>query len=320
MTIRTNTTNNNSNHKSFVSTSAPSTEEEIDAVAFNVNADVFNEGNISFAHATSVTSTDTTGGYGQLNNNNNNSATTTNAANNTAHQTTPIAYSTGKPPQPPQTQPRSSSSSVAVATGAPTATPTSTTTQTTSTSTTTSTTRGNNSQCCTGTCTTVQRWICCGITSTVLLSIFLCCILPFILVAISIGSAANSKGVDYYYDDDYWNDFLVLLMILMKKTYYTSLTIFIVMRLKRRAVQSHPTQTPQIPLTLQIPHPMKMKIEMKINDYYMETKMKKKIIVPSFVIVCMARYYYDTSQNNITSHRIKPINNIIVILLRKLYD
>ena len=82
------------------------------------------------------------------------------------------------------------------------------------------------------------------------------------------------------------------------------------MRLKRRAVQSHPTQTPQIPLTLQIPHPMKMKIEMKINDYY----------IPSFVIVCMARYYYDTSQNNITSHRIKPINNIIVILLRKLYD
>ena len=118
--------------------------------------------------------------------------------------------------------------------------------------------------------------------------------------------------------------FIILLMILTKTTYYTSLTIFIVMRLKRRAVQSHPTQTPQIPLTLQIHHPMKMKMKiemkMKINDYYMETKMKRKIIVPSFVIVCMARYYYDTSQNNITSHRIKPINNIIVILLRKLYD
>ncbi|OEU12914.1 hypothetical protein FRACYDRAFT_276621 [Fragilariopsis cylindrus CCMP1102] len=197
MTIRT-ITNKNKNNKSFAS-SAPSTEEEIDAAAFNVNADVFNEGNISFAHAESVDlsgsgliPTSTAGGYGQLNKSA--SATTTNAANNTAHQTTPIAYSTGKPQQPLQTQPRSSSSSVAVATGAPTSIPipTSTTTQTTSTSTTTSTTRGNNSQCCIGTCTTVQRWICCGITSTVLFSIFLCCILPFILVAISIGSAANS--------------------------------------------------------------------------------------------------------------------------------
>ena len=119
-------------------------------------------------------------------------------------QTTSIAYSTGKPPQqPPQPQPRSSSSSsVAIATGAPTPLPTPTsTTHITSTSTTTTTsTRGNNSQnCCTG-------WTCCGITSIVLFSIFICCILPFIIVAIAIGSAAsNIPGmVDYNNDDQYY--------------------------------------------------------------------------------------------------------------------
>jgi hypothetical protein len=112
-----------------------------DAVAANVNADVFNENKIPFAHTTSVKlleqsssaqlgSTATACGYGQLN------------------DTT--AYSTGKPSQPPQQQqqqPRSSS--VAVATGAPTSTQTTTI------------------RCCTG-------LTCCGITCVILLTIFVC--------------------------------------------------------------------------------------------------------------------------------------------------
>ena len=76
MTIRN---NNNSNDKSFAS-SAPT--EETDAVAFNVNAvDVFNEDNIPFAHATTVSTTAANSGYGQLNSNNNASATTTTTNN-----------------------------------------------------------------------------------------------------------------------------------------------------------------------------------------------------------------------------------------------
>ncbi|OEU10304.1 hypothetical protein FRACYDRAFT_247252 [Fragilariopsis cylindrus CCMP1102] len=188
MTIRDNNSNNN---KSFAS-AAPTTET--DAVAFNVNAadDVFNEDNIPFAHASSVSTTTAANnsGYGQLNSNNNAGATTTTT---NAAQRTPIAYSTGKPPQPPRSS--SSSSSVAVATGAPTPTPTpiyathttrynnssecctrwnscggitcapmptptSATTKTTGT--TTTSTRGNNSECCTG-------LTCCGITSIVLI-------------------------------------------------------------------------------------------------------------------------------------------------------
>ena len=198
MTIR----NNNSNDKSFAS-QAPTEETDDAVVAFNVNAvDVFNEDNIPFAHASSEVelssisggglSTSTTaansGLYGQLN-------TTTNAV---AAPTTPIAYSTGKPPQPPPPsqqpppppQPRFSSS-IAVTTGAPIPTPTSTT-QITSTSTATTTTRGNsrrnnnNSQnCCSG-------LTCCGITAIVLSSIFVCCIVPTILIFWAIGSAVNN--------------------------------------------------------------------------------------------------------------------------------
>ena len=191
MTIR----NNSSNNKSFAS--APTEETDDAVVAFNVNADVFNADNIPFAHASSEVelssisggglSTSTTaansGLYGQLN-------TTTNAV---AAPTTPIAYSTGKPPQPPppsqQPQPRFSSS-IAVTTGAPIPTPTSTT-QITSTSSTTAT-RGNsrrnnnNSQnCCSG-------LNCCGITAIVLSSIFVCCIVPTIIIFWAIGSAVNN--------------------------------------------------------------------------------------------------------------------------------
>ena len=182
MTIRNN--NNNSNDKSFAS-SAPT--EETDAVAFNVNAvDVFNEDNIPFAHATTVSTTAANSGYGQLNSNNNASATTTTT---NAAQRTPIAYSTGKQPQPPPPQqqppPQSRSSSVAVATGAPTPTPTPIYA--------THTTRYNNSsECCT-------RWNTCGgITCIVLSCFFIGCCLPIIIsIIMTVGFAAN-----YDYDDD----------------------------------------------------------------------------------------------------------------------
>jgi len=184
MTIRDNSNNN----KSFAS--APTTETN--AVAFNVNADdVFNEDNIPFAHASSVSTSAANSGYGQLNNNAG-ATTTTNAA-----QTTPIAYSTGKPPQPPPPQPRSSSSSVAVATGAPTPTPTSATqtTSTTTTSTLGNSRRNNSSECCTG-------WNTCGGITCIVLSCFcICCFLLIIIgIIMSIDFAAK-----YDYDDDSYN-------------------------------------------------------------------------------------------------------------------
>ena len=178
MTIR----NNSSNDKSFAS-QAPTEETDDAVVAFNVNAvDVFNEDNIPFAHATTVSTTAANSGYGQLNSNNNASATTTttNAAHAAGH--TPIAYSTGKPPQPPR------SSSVAVATGAPTPTPTPISA--------THTTRYNNSsECCT-------RWNTCGgITCIVLSCFFIGCCLPIIIsIIMTVGFAAN-----YDYDDDSYN-------------------------------------------------------------------------------------------------------------------
>ena len=148
MTIR-----DNGNNKSFAS-AAPSTEEETyDPEAFIVNA----ADNV-FALSVSTTAANNSG-YGQLNK-------SASATTNAGAQTTPIAYSTGQPPQPP-----SSSSSVAVATGAPMPTPTSTTQFSTIA---TTSRRNNNSECCTG-------WTCCGIISIVLLSIFICCISYFII-------------------------------------------------------------------------------------------------------------------------------------------
>ncbi|OEU23322.1 hypothetical protein FRACYDRAFT_267501 [Fragilariopsis cylindrus CCMP1102] len=170
------TIQDNGNNKSFAS--APSTEEEsYDPEAFIVNAadDVF---------ALSVSTTAAANsGYGQLN------KSAISATTNAAAHTTPIAYSTGKPPQPPSPQPRPSSSSVAVATGAPMPTPTSATTKTTSTTTTTNT-RGNNSQCC---CTGLT---CCGITSIVLVSIFfiiLICILAPVLFILFLGNVLDGN-------------------------------------------------------------------------------------------------------------------------------
>ncbi|OEU23323.1 hypothetical protein FRACYDRAFT_267502 [Fragilariopsis cylindrus CCMP1102] len=187
MTIRDNNSNNN---KSFAS-AAPTTTET-DAVAFNVNADddVFNEDtNIPFAHASSLSTTTTTaannsGLYGQLNNNNNAGATTTTTH---AAQRTPIAYSTGKPPQP-------RSSSVAVATGAPTPTPTPIYA--------THTTRYNNSsECCT-------RWNTCGGITCIVLSCFFigCCLPIFLSIIMTIGFATNYD----YDDDDSYNNMAVV--------------------------------------------------------------------------------------------------------------
>eukprot|EP00751_Fragilariopsis_kerguelensis_P047205 CAMPEP_0171054088 /NCGR_PEP_ID=MMETSP0736-20130129/54891_1 /TAXON_ID=186038 /ORGANISM="Fragilariopsis kerguelensis, Strain L26-C5" /LENGTH=160 /DNA_ID=CAMNT_0011508191 /DNA_START=51 /DNA_END=533 /DNA_ORIENTATION=- len=99
----------------------------------------------------------------------------------------PIAYSTGKPPQPPpppQQLSQPQSSSIAVATGAPTSTHMR------------NNARDNNQACCAG-------WTCCGITCAVLTSIFVCCVLPFVVAAIVIGHTAHSVLTEM--DDEVWN-------------------------------------------------------------------------------------------------------------------
>jgi hypothetical protein len=162
-------------NKSFAS--AP-TEDEMrgtnnngfNAVAVSVNAD-YDDNNIPFAHATSVE-----------------------LLEQTTLAQTPVAYSTGKPPQPPQQQQQQQqqpqSSSIAVATGAPTST------QTTAAATTTTTIhRRNNNQCC-------ADWTCCGITCVILSSIFICCVLPFIIAAIAITTATQSVMPEL--DDEFW--------------------------------------------------------------------------------------------------------------------
>jgi hypothetical protein len=163
-------------NKSFAS--AP-TEDEMrgtnnngfNAVAVSVNAD-YDDNNIPFAHATSVE-----------------------LLEQTTLAQTPVAYSTGKPPQPPQQQQQQQqqqqpqSSSIAVATGAPTST------QTAAAAATTTTHRRNNNQCCAG-------WTCCGITCVILSSIFICCVLPFIIAAIAITTATQSVMPEL--DDEFW--------------------------------------------------------------------------------------------------------------------
>jgi hypothetical protein len=112
------------------------------------------------------TATATAGGYGQLNNTN--------------------AYSTGKPPQPPQQQPQPRSSSVAVATGAPASTQTTTTTIF----------EDETMQLIKN--VVLYRVDLLRNTSVILLSIFACCVLPFIIAAIAIGTAANNILTDIF--------------------------------------------------------------------------------------------------------------------------
>ena len=98
----------------------------------------------------------------------------------------PVAYSTGKPPQPPPRPQPILSSSVVVATGSPSD-------QINRNST-------RNRDCCAG-------WTCCGITIIVLTSIFVCCFLPIIITAVAIGRASHAiltaNDDISFWDNDY---------------------------------------------------------------------------------------------------------------------
>mmetsp|Transcript_24816 Transcript_24816/g.27790 ORF Transcript_24816/g.27790 Transcript_24816/m.27790 type:complete len:178 (-) Transcript_24816:615-1148(-) len=174
MTIRDINANDNSKNdrttalSSALFASAP-TEDQLNStntVVTNAEAVIRDDNNIPFVQATSVELLDQQSSFAEH---------------------IPIAYSTGKPPQPPpppQQLSQPQSSSIAVATGAPTSTHMR------------NNARDNNQACCAG-------WTCCGITCAVLTSIFVCCVLPFVVAAIVIGHTAHSVLTEM--DDEVWN-------------------------------------------------------------------------------------------------------------------
>lgn len=165
---------------SFSSFSSAPTEDQlnsIDAVVANAEAVTFNDSNIPFVHATSVELPDQQSSFAQH--------VSTTGQPKPISVPIPVAYSTGKPPQPPPpTQsPPPQSSSIVVATGAPTSVHSQ------------NNARINNQACCAG-------WTCCGITCAVVMSIFVFCVLPFIIAVIAIGHTANSVLAEM--DDEVW--------------------------------------------------------------------------------------------------------------------